>query len=223
MKFQSTINEINKTKRIDKLLRLSIILIENNALEEYQSCFEKIESFKNNKNFQDVYIKEVCGFSTSLHRTKFLSYILNNHTINNNFELFFTIAYYGINNANIIKMVLGHFNINLKAKYAMLLLLFINRPKQKEAKRILKYLEMDFTNEAKNIYQFFNEVNDEQKEWIKKRSDKEYGFSDFISEYDYKHFIIKHYHSFKDYLSPIDKDFYSNRYKLYLSENIKQF
>lgn len=221
MKCISTVNEIHKTKNLNKLLRLSRTLIENNTFDEFADCYEKIESFNQSKNFQNNYIKEILYIVIRYDRSNFLNYILKEHTVNKNFELFFAIAYKSIDCARLFKIIIGYFNLNMKAKYAVLLLIFVNKPNKKEAKKILKYLEINFTEELPPIFEFL--INVKEFECFKKYSNYEYGFSDFLCEYDYEHNIIRHYHLFKNKISDFDRNIYDKRYNIYLKEKIKQF
>jgi hypothetical protein len=217
------IEEIHKTKRLNKLLRLSIILIENDLLQEFKSVKEKIMRFENLKNFQKGYIIKILIEAVKQKKTEFITYILNNLNVKLDLESYISLIFYSTKKYSVFKIIFHKFkkHFNLEIVFTTIFILLTLKTDKYSTEKIFNLLSPMFINHLEELYKFL--INFEDKNLFYKEKNNEFSLSDFIVKFDSYNQIIRHHNEFKIYLSYRDKPFLDNLYMNYLKKNIENF
>lgn len=221
LKNTNIIIQIEKTKNLNKLLRLSESLISNDGSQYLDNLKEHISQFQNKKNFQNKYLQPILIHSCKVLDLKALQFFFKNFDIEGNFELIFSLIYYSIRKFSVFKYIYNNFDFNLNGKYAVILLIFSQNINKKVAKHILNYMNLNYSRNIEEILSFLLETK--ENECFKKYTKHEYAFSDFLLDYDYENKAISKYPIYKNRISEFDKNIYEERYKQYLMEKVSKF
>lgn len=215
------INEIKKTKNINKLLRLSRLLINNKESDFFILLKDKISSYQNNKNFQKKYLKPILIHASKELDFKSIKFFFKNFKVELDIDFIFSLIFHSVKNFNIFKFIYNYLNLSNNGKYMVILLIFINHINKKLAKNILNYINLDFSKHIVEILSFLLKFNN--YECFKKYTIHEYSFSDFILDYDFEYKAIEKYPIYKNKINKLDKPVYEKKYKEYLIEKVNKF
>lgn len=215
------INNIKKTKNLNKLLRLSKLLISNKESDSFILLKDKISSYKKNKNFHEKYLKPILIYSCKEADLKSVKFFFENFNFKFDFDFIFSLLFHSVKNFSIFKFIYNYLNLSNNGQYLIVLLIFINHTNKKLAKNILNHMNFNFSNHIEEILSFLLTVN--EFECFKKYTKNEYAFSDFILDYDYENKAIKKYPVYKERINNLDKPVYEKRYKDYLIEKVNEF